>query len=81
MPEIAYVKIENLATHPDKFVNVPDLADYWHVHEATVYRLAQKHAFKSIRIGRRIRVDRESAYEFEQAAGRPDEEREDGQGR
>lgn len=81
MPEIAYVKIEDLATHPERTVNVPDLAEYWGVGESTVYKLAQKEAFKVVRVGRRVKVIAKSALQFEREAGKPEDERVDGQGR
>ena len=73
MPEIRYVKIENLETHPERRLNAPDLAEYWGVHPATVYRLAENGALPAVRIGRRVKIDRDGALEFERQAGRPDE--------
>jgi excisionase family DNA binding protein len=81
VPEIRYVKIENLETHPEKKLNVGDLAEYWGVGESTVYRLAYNGAIPFTRIGRRVKIDADGARQFEREAGRPDDERADGQGR
>ena len=62
-------QIRDLSTHPEKFVTVPELADYWHVSVRTVYYHAQKGALKSTRIGRALRILTVDA----QAFGRPEE--------
>jgi excisionase family DNA binding protein len=81
MPEIRSVKIDDLETHPEQRVNVKDLAQYWGVNESTVYRLAQHDAIRSFRIGRRVKIDRGSALAFERDAGKPSDEKDDGQAR
>lgn len=57
--------IKDLATHPDRFVKPMDLAQYWNVHEDTVYRAIDKGALPATRIGRAVRVQREDALRFE----------------
>lgn len=81
MPEIKYVKIDDLDTHPEKKLNVGDLAEYWGVCDETVYRLARNGALPYARIGRRVKIDAAGARRFEREAGRPEDERDDGQGR
>ena len=63
--------IVDLATHPQPFVTVADLAAYWCVSADTVYRDIAKGALRVYRVGSssciRIRLEDARAY------GRPDE--------
>lgn len=80
MPEIRQVKIEKLATHPEKYVTVNELSDYLHVSSQLIYKLVDAGALTVTRIGRRISIDTESAHQLERDGWRH-VEREDGQGR
>lgn len=58
-------RITDLKTHPESHVRPMELAQYWGVHEDTVYRAIDKGALPAKRIGRTLRVSREDALEFE----------------
>lgn len=45
MPAISEHHIDDLATHPTKFVTVPALAAYWGVSRKKIYRDADKGCF------------------------------------
>lgn len=67
--------IINLATHPDAYVTVRELADYWQVSRRVIYKQIEAGTLESIRLGPRLlRIRTEVAREFERAARmRPDE--------
>jgi excisionase family DNA binding protein len=69
MPDICFVKIHDLSTHPEPHVTPMELAEYWRVSEDSVYRLIDKGALPVKRIGRSIRVATEVAREYERPDG------------
>lgn len=64
MPEIRFVKIRDINTHPEPHVTVIEFADYLTVSEDTVYRLVEKGALEGVRVGRSLRIKTESARMF-----------------
>lgn len=74
--------ILNLATHPEAYVTVRELADYWQVSRRVIYKQIEAGTLESIRLGPRLfRIRTEVARAFERAAkmqpatGRTDERR------
>jgi excisionase family DNA binding protein len=67
--------IINLATHPEAYVTVRELAEYWQVSRRVIYKQIEAGTLESIRLGPRLlRIRTVVAQEFEQAARmRPDE--------
>lgn len=61
----------DLTTHPEPFVLVSELADYWRVSERTIYRDIDKGALDVRRVGSggQIRIPIEAARTY----GRPNE--------
>ena len=59
----------NLNTHPEPYVLVSELADYWRVSERTIYRDIDKGALTAVRVGSNgnIRIPIEAARQY----GRP----------
>ena len=45
------LKVQDLTSHPVKFVTVSEVAHYWHVSERTIYRHILKGALPVVRIG------------------------------
>lgn len=72
MPETRIVQIKDLQTHPEPYVTAIELAEYFHVSDKTVYKLADAGQLEVVRIGRAVRFSTESARRME---------RPDGQGR
>ena len=64
-----HTRIENLATHPEPFITVKQLAMYWGVAEKTIYRGIDKGSLVVTRIGRAVRIATDDARRF----GKPDE--------
>ena len=61
--------IINLATHPEAYVTVRELADYWQVSRRVIYKQIEAGTLDSIRLGPRLlRIRTEVAREFERAA-------------
>ncbi len=57
-------QIVDLATHPEPYVSVPELAAYWGVSQRAVYYLIAKGALPALRIGRTLRVPTDVAQAF-----------------
>jgi excisionase family DNA binding protein len=49
-------RIEDLRTHPDKFVTAKELAEYYRVSDRTIRRLVDKGALEGVKIGRAVRI-------------------------
>ena len=64
-----HARIENLATFPEAFVTVRQLAMYWGVTEQTIYRAVTKKSLVATRIGRAVRIATADARRF----GKPEE--------
>ena len=61
-------QIRDLATHPDPYVSVTELAEYWHVSASVVYYwIAKEKILQAERIGGSWRVKTSVALAF----GRP----------
>ena len=73
MPLIRQMDIKDLKTHPEEHVKPLELADYWGVHEHTVYRWIDKGALPAKRIGRSLRITRDDALRFERIDGQATE--------
>lgn len=74
--------ITNLATHPEPYVTVKELAEYWEVSRRVIYKQINAGTLPSIRLGPRLmRIRTSVAQEFEQQAGMQPEERSSSTGR
>lgn len=61
--------IVNLDTHPEQFVTVAELAEYWGVSRQQIHKRIGSGALAAIRLGSRLcRVRTEAAREFERQA-------------
>lgn len=61
-----FLRIENLATHPEENLAPEQLAAWWNVEIQTIRAWARKGAFECFRAGRALRIVRASALAFEQ---------------
>jgi excisionase family DNA binding protein len=62
-------RIINLETHPEKYVTVTQLAEYWQVSRKQIYKQIDAGALEAIRLGERLyRIRAGAAFEFEQQA-------------
>ena len=62
-------RITNLATHPEKYVSVSQLADYWQVSRKQIYKQIDGGTLEAIRLGERLyRIRTTTAFEFEKRA-------------
>ncbi len=62
-------RIVNLATHPEKYVSVSQLADYWQVSRKQIYKQIDAGTLEAIRLGERLyRIRTITALEFEKRA-------------
>ena len=57
-------EIVDLATHPDAYVTVSQLARYWKVHPETVRRQILKGALRKTQIGTAIRIATKDALAY-----------------
>jgi excisionase family DNA binding protein len=63
------VTIINLATHPEAYVTVRELAEYWQVSRRVIYKQIEAGTLESIRLGPRLlRIRTSVAIEFERTA-------------
>jgi excisionase family DNA binding protein len=61
--------IIDLATHPEAYVTVRELAEYWQVSRRVIYKQIEAGTLESIRLGPRLlRIRTEVAREFERVA-------------
>jgi excisionase family DNA binding protein len=61
--------IEQLATHPEPYVTVGELAEYWSVSRKQIYKQIEAGTLEAIRLGPRLfRIRTAEALEFEQRA-------------
>jgi len=59
----------NLATHPEKYVTVTQLAQYWQVSRKQIYKQIDAGVLEAIRLGERLyRIRTAAAIEFEEQA-------------
>ena len=62
-------RITNLATHPEKYVSVSQLAEYWQVSRKQIYKQIDAGTLEAIRLGERLyRIRTSTALEFEKRA-------------
>lgn len=62
--------IHDLASHPEFYVKVGDLAEYWAVSRQQIYKQIESGALEALRLGPRLyRVRTSAALEFERSAG------------
>lgn len=58
--------IQNLSTHPGRYVTVADLAEYWAVSRKQIHKHIDSGMLAAIRLGSRLyRVRAEAALDFE----------------
>jgi excisionase family DNA binding protein len=68
--------ITDLATHPEPYVTVKELAEYWEVSRRVIYKQIKAGTLQSIRLGPRlVRIRTSVAQEFERQAGMQPENR------
>jgi len=61
--------IQDLASHPARYVTVAELADYWAVSRRQIHKRIESGSLEAIRLGWRLyRVRTEAALEFERCA-------------
>ena len=61
--------IKNLSTHPEKYVTVTQLAEYWQVSRKQIYKQIDAGVLEAIRLGERLyRIRTIAALKFEQQA-------------
>lgn len=58
-------RIEDLRTHPDKFVTAKELAEYYRVSDRTIYRLVTKGALPGVRVGSSVRIPIDAARQID----------------
>ena len=62
-------KILDLSTHPEPYVSVGGLAEYWGVSRKQIYKQLDAGTLKAIRLGPRLyRIHTSDAREFEERA-------------
>ncbi len=62
--------IRELNSHPEHYVTVGELADYWAVSRQQIYKQIESGALVALRLGPRLyRVPTTAAIEFERAVG------------
>jgi excisionase family DNA binding protein len=62
-------KITDLETHPEPYVTMSDLADYWRVSRKQIYKQIEAGTLKAIRLGPRLlRISTADAIHFEEVA-------------
>ena len=62
--------IRDLASHPEFYVKVGDLAEYWAVSRQQIYKQIESGSLEALRLGPRLyRVRTSAALEFERSAG------------
>jgi len=62
-------KIANLEEHPDKYVTVGQLAEYWQVSRKQIYKHIEAGTLEAMRLGpRSYRIQISEAVDFEQRA-------------
>jgi excisionase family DNA binding protein len=65
----ARTRIVSLATHPEKYVSVSQLAEYWHVSRKQIYKQIDAGTLEAIRLGERLyRIRTSTALDFEKRA-------------
>lgn len=62
-----FLKVEDLATHPEPNLAVEQLAPYWNVEVQTVRKWIREDALPGFRVGRSLRVKKTVALAFEKA--------------
>jgi excisionase family DNA binding protein len=63
------MQIRNLATHPNRYITIAELASYWSVSRQQIYKLVESGALGTIRLGTRLyRIPTQLAVEFERQA-------------
>ena len=63
------MSITDLASHPDSFVSVGDLASYWGVSRKQIYKQIDAGTLPAMRLGPRLfRISTKDAREFQERA-------------
>ena len=69
MPVRKRVNVRDLKTHPEPYVTVAELAEYWLVGRKQIYKQIDAGTLPAIRLGPRLlRIRTADAIEFEQRA-------------
>jgi excisionase family DNA binding protein len=69
IPRVATLRVRDLAVHPEPYVTVAELADYWLVGRKQIYKQIDAGTLPAIRLGPRLmRIRTADAIKFERRA-------------